>query len=407
MSRHRGSAAVGHRVHVLLAGVVGGAAFALFAVLDIPGASLFAGAVAGFWCAAKVTSPRLHPFVRLVSLTVVGCAAGAMVDRDVLRLLAAEPLLTGGGVALTLILTMAFGQLLLLSPHVDALTAALSSVAGGASGVSAVAGELGADERIVLTVQYLRVVMVLGSVPLVVPLLATGSEHPAGPGGTQASWAVSGVVIVGSVLLAKVVRFSASSLLVPMAIAAVLSVSEVVDTAAPPMALQDAAFAAVGLMVGLSFDRESISTLRNIAWLAVAQSLLGMVACAGAAYFIARASDLSLLDAYLATTPGGLPAVLAAAVSSGANVGVITAMQVARVVASLVLAPLIGRSLPGRHPALPPPSRPASRATAQTGPRASSRASSQAGSDSGPGCGSAGESKGASAAGSKAEPGPA
>jgi membrane AbrB-like protein len=349
VGRHKGTAGSSGRVHVLVAAALGGAAFAVFALLGIPGASLFAGAVAGFWCAVKMTKPRLHPFVRLVSLTIVGCAAGAMVDRDVLRLLAGEPVLTGGGVALTLILTMAFGQLLLLSPHVDPLTAALSSVAGGASGVSAVAGELGADERIVLTVQYLRVVMVLASVPLIVPMLAPGPEHGIGATERQASWAISGAVIVASVLLAKVVRFSASSLLVPLAIAAALSVSEVVVTAATPVPLQEAAFAAVGLMVGLSFDHQSISTLRTIAWLAVTQSLLGMGACAVAAYFIARASDLSLLDAYLATTPGGLPAVLAAAVSSGANVGVITAMQVARVVASLVLAPLIGRWLPGRE----------------------------------------------------------
>jgi uncharacterized protein len=54
------------------------------------------------------------------------------------------------------------------------------------------------------------------------------------------------------------------------------------------------------------------------------------------------------LEGYLATTPGGVYAVLATAISSGADVTFVVAVQVLRVVVMLVLAPAVAR-LVGRR----------------------------------------------------------
>jgi len=51
------------------------------------------------------------------------------------------------------------------------------------------------------------------------------------------------------------------------------------------------------------------------------------------------------LTAYLATTPGGLFAVLATAADSGSDVTYVLAVQVVRVVVMLLMAPLLGRVL--------------------------------------------------------------
>lgn len=331
----------------MIAFAAGATAYVGLEALGVAGASLWAGAVAGFCCATRLRPAQVVPaWARALALSVVGCSAGAMVSRDVLGHLRSHPLEAIGGVAATLVVTMAAGQLLLLSPAVDRMTAALASIAGGASGVSAVSGELGADERIVLAVQYLRVVLVLGSIPVAVAIFAAPGHRSAGPEGAAGSWWASAGVVVVSLVLAHWIRFPASGLLLPMLLAGVVSVSEVVPTVLPPAAAQEGGFAVIGLMVGIAFDRETIRTLRRIAPLALAQAVLGMLGCLVAAYVLARTSGLSMIDAYLATSPGGLPAVLAAAVSVGGNVGVITAMQVARVVLSLALAPLIGRILP-------------------------------------------------------------
>lgn len=66
----------------------------------------------------------------------------------------------------TLGLSVASGQLL-AGRGISRVTATFASVAGGASGVSAMARDYGADDRIVVVVQYFRVVLVLTSLPLV------------------------------------------------------------------------------------------------------------------------------------------------------------------------------------------------------------------------------------------------
>jgi len=48
------------------------------------------------------------------------------------------------------------------------------------------------------------------------------------------------------------------------------------------------------------------------------------------------------LDGYLATTPGGLPAVTAIAIGSGASVGLVVTMQLVRIFLALLLTPVIG-----------------------------------------------------------------
>ena len=56
-------------------------------------------------------------------------------------------------------------------------------------------------------------------------------------------------------------------------------------------------------------------------------------------------TDVSLLDAYLATTPGGLYAVLAVAFGAGPNTTFILAVQGLRLLVMVLLAPLMVRRL--------------------------------------------------------------
>jgi uncharacterized membrane protein AbrB (regulator of aidB expression) len=73
------------------------------------------------------------------------------------------------------------------------------------------------------------------------------------------------------------------------------------------------------------------------------------------AIILAATTSVSLLDAYLATTPGGLYAVLAVAVGAGANTTFIVAVQGLRLVVMVLLAPVAVRHLIGP----PPPPAPA------------------------------------------------
>ena len=68
-----------------------------------------------------------------------------------------------------------------------------------------------------------------------------------------------------------------------------------------------------------------------------------LAACALLAVVLDVASDVSFRDAYLATTPGGLYAVLAVALGTDANAGFILAAQGLRLIVMVALAPVVVR----------------------------------------------------------------
>jgi uncharacterized membrane protein AbrB (regulator of aidB expression) len=68
-----------------------------------------------------------------------------------------------------------------------------------------------------------------------------------------------------------------------------------------------------------------------------------LIACFALAVVLNVTTSVSLEDAYLATTPGGLYAVLAVAFGAGANTTFIVAVQSLRVLVMVVLAPLAVR----------------------------------------------------------------
>jgi membrane AbrB-like protein len=112
-----------------------------------------------------------------------------------------------------------------------------------------------------------------------------------------------------------------------------------------PAILREPAFAAIGLQVGLRFTP---SLLRQAGRLLIPALLCIaglLVACFGLALLLHAASDASLLDAYLATTPGGLYAVLAAAFGTGADTTFVIAVQTLRLFVMVLLAPVAVRHL--------------------------------------------------------------
>jgi membrane AbrB-like protein len=117
-----------------------------------------------------------------------------------------------------------------------------------------------------------------------------------------------------------------------------------------PAALETAAFLVIGLQVGLSFTRLSLRTIGRALPVALAITLALIVACAGLGVVLAGVTGASPLDAYLATTPGGMTAVLATASDSGADSTFVLVVQVARLFVMVLSAPLLARWLRRARP---------------------------------------------------------
>ena len=112
-----------------------------------------------------------------------------------------------------------------------------------------------------------------------------------------------------------------------------------------PPVLRELAFALIGLQVGLRFTLATVKQLGRLLIPVLAGLAALLVGCFGLAVLLHLTADVSLRDAYLATTPGGIYAVLAVAFGAGANTTFILAVQGLRLLVVVLLAPLAVRRL--------------------------------------------------------------
>jgi membrane AbrB-like protein len=347
----------------------------LLAWLGLPSPVLFGSLAAGLgYALIAPTAPKVPLFAFTSGQAVLGAAIGATLEPDTISSLRADwfPVLLS--CVATLFLSVAAGYVLRLKSGISTATGVFAMVAEGASGLVAIAHDLGADDRVVAVVQYLRVLIILLGMPLVAhavfhpPTLGitiydaevfdpTSANAPppvffVGPVGVElaphwAGLAVAGLSLLIGLPLARLIAFPAGALLFPLIVAAILAGTGTIGAGVPNW-LENVGFALIGLQVGLRFTQESLKAVATVLPLAIV-TIIGMVAIsAGFGMFLAEATDRSRLDGYLATTPGGLYAVLATAVSSGSDVTFVLMVQIARLFVMLFSAPLLARLIAGR-----------------------------------------------------------
>lgn len=325
----------------------------VLSLLHLPSAVLFASLVGGM--AHALTSPtvlEVPGWLYRAAQGVIGVVLGAAVSVPALERMAQDWLPILLVLVATLVISLGAGRLLALRDDVSPVTGVFSLIAGGASGVVAVARDLGADDRVVTVVQYLRVLVVLLTMPLVTAIVFRPEQ---GQGSLAASDAglvrdllFVAVSLGAGMLLARLVWFPTATLLGPLAVAVVLALGGWLGEVQVPVAVQWLAFALIGVQVGLRFTRASLASITRMlpAALGLIAAMVLLTAATGA--LLAWATPVDGLTAYLATTPGGLFAVLSTAADAGSDVTYVLAVQLCRLLVILALTPLLARWLSAR-----------------------------------------------------------
>ncbi len=319
--------------------------------IGVPSAALFAALVVGIALALLSVAPTRVPHsAGIAAQGVLGVYIGTMVHQDAVGALGSDwPIVVAIGVG-TLLVSVIAGALLGMHRDVTPLTGALALVAGGASGLVAIARELGGDDRVVSVVQYLRVGLVTASMPAVVTLIYHADKSRGSTAVTEtdtAPWYLSLAIVVGLVVVGatvgKWIRLPGAGLLGPLALTVVLELTGLSFGLDVPMVLVQVGYMLIGWQAGVAFTRESMKAVGRLLPAAIGLIVLLTVATAGLGAVLAHFTGLTPLEGYLATSPGGVYAVLATAVETGSNVTFIIAAQVVRILLMLFAAPLMAR----------------------------------------------------------------
>ncbi len=327
----------------------------LLAVAGAPTPTLFGPLIAAGALALRGAPAHPPPAPAVtVSQAVIGVTVGSYVKVSTLATVATNWLPVAGVCLSTLAMSVLAGLLLGRRSDIDRATASFCMIAGGASGLTAISRQLGADERLVAVVQYLRVLLVVVITPLAArTLFAAGAlprEHQGAPAtyGAPASFAFLLCCTAAGLALVRFFRLPAGSLLGPMLISATATLAGVSYGGTLPAVAQNLALAVIGAQIGLRFSSSTLRIAGRI--LPTATVLIGIVmaGCAALGALLASATGASALDGYLATTPGGLYVVLATSTSTYADTTFVVSVQVLRLIMMLLLAPLLARLLGAR-----------------------------------------------------------
>src|SRR4051794_5445916 len=315
--------------------------------LGLPSSYLFAALLAGVAVAlVRPGAVTVPDWGFTAGQAVTGVVLGAYLRSSTLGAVADDWLPVALVSLGTLAVTTLCGIVLARVAPVDRPTASLGMIAGAASGIVAMADELGADGRLGALMQYLRVLLIVAFTPVAAGVLF-GAHGGHVPGetllATPGDWAVTLALAAVGALTGPRLRMPAGTLLMPLLLSGALTIAGLQFTA--PALLREVGLALIGLQGGLRFTTETPATPRAILP-AVLACIVGLViACAGLAWLLSATADVSLLDAYLTTTPGGLYAVLATAFGSGANTTFVLAVQGLRLLVMVLAAPLVVRWL--------------------------------------------------------------
>ena len=234
----------------------------------------------------------------------------------------------------------------------DRATAFYSGTPGGLMESILMGESAGADVRILMAQQFLRIILVIALLPLGLSLwlgepVGSASGLALASGGTPVPWQ-SVLLIVAAALgglgLATLIKMPAAHLTGPLVLAALCTVTGLVDLHLPVWMIAMAQLV-IGVTLGLRFKGSDARLLRRCLGMALV-SVLFML-CVGLCFALALEwlTGIALLHLFISFAPGGVAEMSVIALSLAANPALVSFHHIARILLTVVELSVMGRLL--------------------------------------------------------------
>lgn len=311
--------------------------------LSLPGHFLLGALAAGIIVSIRWGAPTVPRILFRFSQSIIGCLVASSFDFRALEEVASHGFLFVAMVLAVFFICAGLGWLLAKKRILPGTTAIWGTSPGAASIMTIMAGDYGADSRLVALMQYSRVLLVtLAAVSLA---SLHGVQDPlqqaASAAGGAFAWTGFMEAIVLCIIGTVVAHFTgwhSAAILLPLFSGSFCKLVLGMNIIMPWWMLLGANLL-IGWTIGFRF---TMQVLRE-AWHALPHILLtfvGMIVlCGGVGVGLGWMAGIDPLTAYLATSPGGMDVISLIAVAVGGNAPLIMAVQLARFLVSLLTGP--------------------------------------------------------------------
>lgn len=333
------------RITTIIAAATGAA---VFVVLGLPIPLLlgpmFACLILGIAGAKLQNMGVVGTFFR----TFLGVAIGSSVTMDLIRDLPNQ----GATLAMVPVFVLVIGLLgypfFRLVMRFDHPTAYYSAMPGGLQDMLIFGEEAGGDVRAMSLVHATRVLVLVSGAPIVLTILL-GLDLTRPPGARAADLPLLQVAIMVAAgfagwKIAERVGMFGASILGPLILTAVLSISGVIHSR-PPVEMLWIAQLFIGVAVGAHYSGITARELRVDVFAGLMFSLLLAVVSVAFVLLVQNISGADDLDVWLAFLPGGQAEMALIAIVSGADVAFVVAHHLTRIFVVILAAPVVAKWL--------------------------------------------------------------
>jgi membrane AbrB-like protein len=321
----------------------------LFHVLHMPGAWLFGPlAVSSIFAVRGWEAVQFPKSVYVAGQAMIGTALGSGFSAKTLSIIPQHAGIFTFAVVFILATSLLNGWLLSRFTRLDAPTSFLGTMPGGASAMAAMSDSLRADTRLVTAIQYIRLLIILGSLACIAPLLKAHAQVIASsaPGVVLfhptpfVAWKFAGLLALAAIgwLAGMKTPIPAGAFLVPTLLYSLLA-WQGVELGSWPWLLLAVAYGIMGIQIGGRFHPSTIAMIRSVILPVVGTTLLLLLGSIILAFLVAWFMHVDLVSAYLAATPGGLDSVAAVATDLHVDTTLVVSMHLVRLLCVLLFGP--------------------------------------------------------------------
>ncbi|TKD72293.1 AbrB family transcriptional regulator [Pseudalkalibacillus hwajinpoensis] len=339
-----------HMIKVILLLIAFGTGF-LFDLMGIPAGWLLGAMIVGVFYRLMINDITYPNLLFDLSLAVIGVSIGISIKISMFKEVASYLLPLAVSMIILLVASWILGKILGRYSNLDAKTALFCCLPAGASVMMALSREYKADLGIVAAFQTVRIMMLVATIPIVAGLmtsfLSTKEVESSGLGKVAQDTLPLPLAILCYLLLIGITLVIAKKWRIPIApflysiLLAFLFHAFVQPLPSMPNLGVGIGMAMLGVMIGVRFDRRSLSDIKNIGWTSVGILLAFFFLTFVVTFVFYLMTPVDFITSLLAIVPAGAPQMASVAASLELDGSVVAAMQVIRLLVLILIIPAL------------------------------------------------------------------